>query len=52
MFRPQILWKVKAKDKTCMDREGFVEDCPCLEFDLEGSGGLGVGDVSGTSELR
>lgn len=56
MFRSQILWKVKAKDKTWTDREGFVEDCPCLEFDLEGSGRLGVGDISGraicTSKLR
>lgn len=38
MFRSQIVRKVKAKDKTWMDREGFVEDCPCLELDLEGSG--------------
>lgn len=28
MFRSQVLWEVRAKDKIWMDREGFVEDCP------------------------
>lgn len=28
VFRLQVLWKVRTKDKTWMDRESFAEDCP------------------------